>query len=154
MSRLLPAYSPAQGRAAIVWAVQDYASRGVTTATIAGGGVSAALQAAANEGLVPFRVLAMSSDSPRLPPAGRVGNDMLTSGLTVKLVHDGSIQGYTGYLATPYHVPYHDDPAYRGYPRESRAELIDQVKRLNRLGYQVAIPQANSQTSSSWPRIR
>ena len=103
---------------------------------------------------MPFRVVAMSYDSPRLPRPGLVGNDMLTSGLTVKLVYDGSIQGYTGYLTAPYHVPDHDDPAYRGYPRESRAELIDQVKRLNRLGYQVAIHQASSQTSSSWRRTR
>lgn len=139
VSRLVPAYTGEQIREAIQWAVRDYASSGVTTATIAGGGVSPALQAAVDAGAVPLRVDAMSYDSPKLPPARPVGSKTLRSGRTVKLVADGSIQGYTGYLSAPYHVPYHGDRAYRGYPRDSRDALTAQVKRLNRLGYQLAI---------------
>lgn len=139
VSRLIPAYTAAQNRAAIEWAVRDYASSGVTTVTIAGGGIGPALQAAADAGEVPLRVTVMSYDDPTLPPSTLVGSNKLRRGRTVKLVHDGSIQGYTGYLSAPYHVPYHDDRAYRGYPRESRTALIDRVKRLNRLGYQLAI---------------
>lgn len=139
VSRLLPGYTDEQIRSAIQWAVTDYTAHGVTTATIAGGGVSPALQAAAEAGLVPLRVTAMSYDSPTLPPARPTGSNTLRTGRTVKLVADGSIQGYTGYLTAPYHVPYHGDRAYRGYPRDSREALIAQVKRLNRLGYQLAI---------------
>ena len=42
-------------------------------------------------------------------------SDRLVMG-AVKLVADGSIQGYTGYLSQPYYTPYHGDPDYLGYP--------------------------------------
>ena len=58
---------------------------------------------------------------------------------TVKIVADGSIQGYTGYLSQPYHVPPGDDPSYRGYPRFSAAELASEVERLHAAGWQVAV---------------
>lgn len=57
----------------------------------------------------------------------------------VKIVADGSIQGYTGYLSEPYHKPYKGDAAYRGYPAVSRNKLFDQVAALHDLGYQLAI---------------
>ncbi|MCZ6782233.1 MAG: amidohydrolase [Proteobacteria bacterium] len=57
----------------------------------------------------------------------------------VKLVADGSIQGYTGYLSEPYHVPPGDDPGYRGYPRISRDELLESVPRYHAAGLQVAV---------------
>ncbi|HEM45919.1 MAG TPA: amidohydrolase, partial [Alphaproteobacteria bacterium] len=57
----------------------------------------------------------------------------------VKIIADGSIQGYTGYLREPYHVPPGDDPAYRGYPRIGREELIRLVGRLHAAGWQVAV---------------
>ena len=56
----------------------------------------------------------------------------------VKLIADGSIQGYTGYLTLPYHVPPADDPSYRGYPRIPRPELIERVERYHRAGLQIA----------------
>jgi hypothetical protein len=56
----------------------------------------------------------------------------------VKLIADGSIQGYTGYLSLPYHVPPADDPSYRGYPRIPRPELIERVERYHRAGLQIA----------------
>ncbi len=57
----------------------------------------------------------------------------------VKLIADGSIQGYTGYLSEPYHVPPGEDPSYRGYPRIRRDELIERVRRYHEAGYQIAI---------------
>ena len=57
----------------------------------------------------------------------------------VKLIADGSIQGYTGYLSRPYHVPPGDNPSYRGYPRIPRQELMSQVMRYHSSGLQVAV---------------
>jgi predicted amidohydrolase YtcJ len=57
----------------------------------------------------------------------------------VKLVADGSIQGYTAYLSEPYHVPPGDEAGYRGYPRISREALIESVARYHRAGMQVAV---------------
>jgi predicted amidohydrolase YtcJ len=56
-----------------------------------------------------------------------------------KLVADGSIQGYTGYLSQPYHVPPGDDPGFRGYPRIPRDELMARVAQLHEAGRQVAV---------------
>ncbi len=56
-----------------------------------------------------------------------------------KVVADGSIQAYTGYLSEPYHVPPGDDPTYRGYPRIEREDLIGRVKRLHDAGVQIAV---------------
>jgi predicted amidohydrolase YtcJ len=57
----------------------------------------------------------------------------------VKLIADGSIQGYTGYLSKPYHVPPGDEADFRGYPRIPRDELIEQVGRFHSAGLQVAV---------------
>jgi predicted amidohydrolase YtcJ len=57
----------------------------------------------------------------------------------VKLIADGSIQGYTGYLSRPYHVPPGDDRGYRGYPVIARDELIRRVGRHHARGLQVAV---------------
>ncbi len=57
----------------------------------------------------------------------------------VKLVADGSIQGYTAYLTHPYHKPYEGDSAYRGYPTMDQQTLNHTVSRLHRAGLQVAI---------------
>jgi predicted amidohydrolase YtcJ len=56
-----------------------------------------------------------------------------------KIIGDGSIQGYTGYLSEPYHVPPGDDPEYRGYPTIEREELIEVVSRYHVKGLQVAV---------------
>lgn len=68
---------------------------------------------------------------PRDDPWVRVG--------AVKLVADGSLQGYTGHLTLPYFVPAGDDPSERGYPRIPRDKLVAWVERLHRAGLQVAI---------------
>ncbi|MFT6276004.1 MAG: putative amidohydrolase YtcJ [Halioglobus sp.] len=58
---------------------------------------------------------------------------------TIKIVADGSIQGYTGYLTQPYHVPFKGDEEYRGYPIYPRDELVEIVGRVHKAGYQMAI---------------
>ena len=68
----------------------------------------------------------------------RYSSDMVVMG-PVKLVADGSIQGFTGYLSRPYHTPYHGDKDYRGYPSIPRDKLFQQVDALHRAGYQLAI---------------
>jgi len=57
----------------------------------------------------------------------------------VKLVTDGSIQGYTGYLSEPYHVPPGDDPSYRAYPVIPREQLFELVDRYHSAGLQLAM---------------
>jgi predicted amidohydrolase YtcJ len=57
----------------------------------------------------------------------------------IKLVADGSIQGYTGYLSEPYHVARDGDASYRGYPRLEREVLAARVARIHDAGRQMAI---------------
>jgi len=57
----------------------------------------------------------------------------------VKLIGDGSIQGYTAYLSKPYFKPPGNDANYRGYPRWPRGGLIEQVVQWHRSGRQIAV---------------
>jgi predicted amidohydrolase YtcJ len=65
-------------------------------------------------------------------------SDKLAMG-AVKIVADGSIQGFTAYLSAPYATPYHGDENYRGYPSIPREKLFAQVEALHRAGYQIAV---------------
>jgi predicted amidohydrolase YtcJ len=135
-------------------AVQDYIEDGVTTIVPAGGGRQSLLdhQAAIAHGLMPIRIVTMLSGSGGrggdsaegqsfAESAGLMsgfGNDRLKIA-AIKLVADGSLQGYTGYVTKPYHMPFKGDATYRGYPRGSREDLTATVVRLHRAGYQIAI---------------
>jgi predicted amidohydrolase YtcJ len=138
---LIPPPTAEQQMEAVKWAVSDYASNGVTTATIAGGGIPRAVERARQAGLLGLRVVAMLSLSGKAatgaPPAGLIGDERLKTGLTVKGMQDGSPQGFTAYFTQPYYTG--RDPSYRGYARRSREELTAWVKQMHRLGYQVAI---------------
>lgn len=57
----------------------------------------------------------------------------------VKIIADGSIQGFTGYLSEPYYVAYKGDMHYRGYPSVLREKLMEQVDGLYARRIQVAI---------------
>jgi predicted amidohydrolase YtcJ len=57
----------------------------------------------------------------------------------VKLIADGSIQGYTAYLRDPYYVPPDGDPGARGYPRYPKQELRARVASYRDAGLQIAI---------------
>ncbi len=121
-----------------------YLAAGVTTAQ---NGYADALQARglawlARLGLLPLRVVVWPSET--------LMDQLLAGELSfpesehfrlgaVKLIADGSIQAYTGYLSEPYFVPPGDDPDYRGYPRIARDELFEQVARYHAAGLQVAV---------------
>ncbi|QCJ44506.1 amidohydrolase [Bacillus sp. S3] len=147
VSKYIPVVSEEENLAAFKKAVQDYISKGITTSIIAGAGKQnlIELQNYQKQGLLPLRITAMGSGWGGVISPGELGgfvtgfgSDMLKLG-AVKMSHDGSIQGYTGYLSKPYHVPPGDDPNYRGYPAQSREELTKRVVELHKAGYQIAI---------------
>lgn len=131
----------------IEFASAEYASQGVTLAQSGATTQEAALglSLASHLGMIPFRLelwpmfdlwgeeLLQNPDS-----AQRYENDRLNIG-AVKIVADGSIQGYTGYLSKPYHHPFHGDEQYRGYPRVPRGQLFEWVEKFHAAGMQMAI---------------
>lgn len=148
VSRLIPPPTPEQQTAAFRWAVQDYVEDGVTTAVIAAGSRDSltSLRQAHEEGLLALRIITMMSrgNPDQLSAAesaglgSHFGNSRLKVG-AIKIVQDGSNQGYTGYFTEPYHTAFKGDTDYRGYPRRSRDDLTTMVKSLHREGYQIAI---------------
>jgi predicted amidohydrolase YtcJ len=127
-------------------ASRQYVRVGVTTAQngFAPKSQIATLAWLSRLGVIPIRLL--------IWPSHEVADEMLAGTFSfssydprwvrmgaVKLIADGSIQGYTGYLSRPYHVPPADDPGYCGYPRMSRDELLELVPRYHANGFQVAI---------------
>jgi len=148
VTRLIPPLDDDQRQDAVRWSVGDYVEEGVTTAVIAGGSESSMrdLQRAAANDILSLRIVMMgrkgSLDQRSLgeqgPFTSAAGDDRVRLG-AVKMVQDGSIQGYTGFLGEPYHVPFMGDRSYRGYPRQSRDELTAMVKSLHRNGLQIAI---------------
>ena len=148
ISRLIPPPTPEQTMEAYRWAVEDYVEDGVTTAVIAGGGRGslAGLQRARDAGILTFRIITMMSrGAPGQPSAAEAGG--MVSGFgdeylklgAIKIVQDGSNQGYTGYFTEPYHTPFKGDADYRGYQRRRREDLTTMVKELHETGYQIAI---------------
>lgn len=128
-------------------AAAEYLSVGVTTASAGGMPLSVAkllgLLSSLNQ--FPQRVALF-------PLFEEVGEDLLSGAVVldtlgdarvsvprVKIIADGSIQGYTGYLSEPYYRPFKGDAAYRGYPSVAREELFRQVAGLYERRIQVAI---------------
>jgi predicted amidohydrolase YtcJ len=128
-------------------AVREYAQVGVTTAQSGGTmeGMAKGLLYASKLGIVPQRLVlfAFETDFAEMIDAGEYDPaDYQTERVSmpaIKLVADGSIQGYTGYLSHPYHVPFKGDEEYRGYPAIPRETLIERVKTLHGQGFQLAI---------------
>ena len=124
---LLPTQTREQRIDDLAATTRDYAARGITTA------VDAALfsyddaellRTVQEQGRLAVRVhvnpfMSLDPDDPRLAFDGK---DVTIGG--VKLLADGSLQGYTGYLTKPYHTPYQGDPEWRGYPTHSRENLF------------------------------
>jgi predicted amidohydrolase YtcJ len=134
------------GLAILRYAAQEYPRRGVTTAQSGLSNVRLLqfLDWMAWLGQIPVRLV--------MWPDRRAGQAILDGEFeisdwdplrvrtgAVKLVADGSIQGYTGYLSQPYYVPPGDDPSYRGYPRIPREELLTLVGRFHGAGMQLAV---------------
>ncbi len=128
-------------------AAVDYLRQGVTTAQ--SGGVTPELAKGlslfSRFGVVPQRLVVLPFEtafsealaSGDYDPA-EYASERVYMG-PIKLVADGSIQGYTGYLSEPYHTPYHGDATYVGYPTIPREALFRQVAALHGAGHQLAI---------------
>ena len=143
VSRLIPSRSKEQTDQAVGWSSKHYVSKGVTTTVIAGAGKSkiSYLKRGLEKGLLDLRVVSMTSLSSAKSARqilADVDPDRLKAA-AVKILQDGSNQGYTGYFSRPYHTPYKGDPNYCGYPRRSREALVKMVKKAHRGGYQIAI---------------
>lgn len=128
-------------------AADEYARVGVTTAQSGAVNLQLAtgLNWASRLGMIPFR-LELWPLFDELGPQlldGSADPESLSSDRVrlgaIKIIADGSIQGFTGYLSEPYHVPFNGDPSYRGYPRVSREELVAAVQKYHEAGYQLAI---------------
>jgi predicted amidohydrolase YtcJ len=128
-------------------AAAEYASVGVTTAQ--SGAVNLQLATgllwASRLGMIPFRLELwplFDELGPQLLDGSvdraSLSNDRVRLG-AIKIIADGSIQGYTGYLSEPYHVPFHEDENYRGYPRVARDDLVDAAIKFHEAGFQLAI---------------
>jgi predicted amidohydrolase YtcJ len=148
VGRLLPPATEEERQEAIQAAVDIYVRQGVTTAVVTGGGRGSFvdLQKARDAGILGIRIVQMMSrGSPGVPTAAETAGIVSGFGDTrirlggIKIIQDGSNQGYTGYFTEPYHTPYHGDPDYRGYPRRSEQDLVVMVQELHRAGYQIAI---------------
>lgn len=128
-------------------AVREYAAVGVTTAQSGGTApmMAKGLNLFSKIGVIPQRLVLFAFDT-------EFGDELLNGEFkradyssdkvnmaAVKLVADGSIQGFTGYLSHPYHTPFHGDDQYRGYAAIPRENLIKRVADLHKAGYQIAI---------------
>lgn len=147
VQRLAMAYSVFDAVAMVKAASREYAQVGVTTAQSGGVDLQMAqgLVLAAKLGMIPLR-LELWPLHDKLGPKLLDGSVDAASLITervrlgpIKVIADGSIQGYTGYLTEPYHVPFHGDETYRGYARVPRDALFDAVRTYHQAGYQLAI---------------
>ncbi len=128
-------------------AAAEYLARGVTLAQ--SGGVDprmlSGLKLFKSIGLIPQRLelfpLGSEFNTATLQ-AALAGLDQsdpqLRQGI-VKLITDGSIQGYTGFLSEPYHQPYRGDASYRGFPTMPYESLASQVADWHAAGFQLAL---------------
>ncbi len=125
----------------------DYLSHGVTTAQMgyADERQMRMLYWASRLGLLELRLVLW----PTLETAGKLldgefsfetyDQEWLRVG-AAKLIADGSLQAYTGYLTRPYEkAPARLGRDYRGWPRMDRAQLTEAITRLHRAGWQVAV---------------
>ena len=128
-------------------ATAEYLQYGVTTAS-AGGmptAIVSLLGPMSNYNQMPLRVALFPffDEVGAGLLAGEITLDDFASGRVrvprVKIIADGSIQGFTGYLSQPYHRSHKGDADYRGYPAVPRDALFEQVAGLYRQRIQVAI---------------
>ncbi len=130
----------------IAHASDEYASAGITTAQsgLAPRFMVDGLYFASKLGRIPMRLevwadpeLGLQMARGEFDASGYQSDDFRLG--AVKIVHDGSIQGYTGYLSEPYHVPFKGDADYRGYPIMEREELAELVRELHEADLHIAI---------------
>jgi len=149
---IVPKYTNKDYVAAMKAGSDLYLSAGVTTAQEGWGDINQwnVLNKALKQGTLGVRVnfwpLAQGKAAekegqyPNIPSGTPVdNNNMLVLGAR-KLTADGSIQGYSGHLSTPYHVHNEDQPAdYRGKPSHDYKKLEKMVITMQKQGKQIAI---------------
>ena len=145
-------FSPMQGYQLITSAVAEYARMGVTS--VQNGAANKpgfnALRYGSKFNLIPMRIHVW-------PYYKTFGEELLSGQLqpekfktdkfdvnTLKIVADGSIQGYTGFLSKPYYVLPKDDQGkekldYVGFPTIKREELATIVMKAFQQGLHIAI---------------
>ena len=151
VSRYMPSLTLEQRLEGLALAAKQYLQMGVTSSYDAGvifprgdRTEMIAYQRAISQGILPIRVTMMvgvdfllgcGGDGPAFLTG--FGDSRLRVG-PAKIIVDGSIQGYTGWLSRPYHMPFKGDTAYRGYPVTSPDQLNPMVIKAHREGIQVA----------------
>jgi predicted amidohydrolase YtcJ len=138
----IPPFTKEQLMDAIVHAGKEYAQKGVTTANEGINAKAAKIleyEEVIKQGRMPIRTV-LWFDHSEVEEAHKLGSktNMLTIG-GAKVFQDGSLQGYTGYLTKPYHVPNSEGPDYRSYPTMKREKLIEIVKNVHDKGFQLMI---------------
>ncbi|MBW2369199.1 MAG: amidohydrolase [Deltaproteobacteria bacterium] len=150
--RLIPPWTREQMLQRLKHAVKTYAEKGLTTANSAGVAFDHLISfianmdeilAAADQGLLKIRLVINPAfvfgqeNLDRLFQV-EVGNhsDRLIMG-AVKMIQDGSIQGYTAYLSEPYHVQREGESDYCGYPTTTREKLAAGIDVNHNLGRQI-----------------
>ena len=146
--RHIPAPTEADWMEGIKAACAAYTAKGVTTAQdgFTATGDWGALKRAHELGLLRNRVQILPGVS-RMDINTHVSGTQLTADGKIslgaaKLLADGSLQCYTGYLSNPYHKVIYDlpdGPMWRGYPMEPEQQFIEKVVGLHRQGWQLAI---------------
>lgn len=143
---VLPQVGTDERLLAIRHAAREYAAQGVTTAQSGLTDEKTLLELAeiVKQERLSIRVLAWPGvEAARKIIAGKLKLEIsdpsrLKIG-AVKIIADGSIQGYTGYLSQPYHVTPPGKPGWRGYPAMPRQELADLAREFHDAGWQLAI---------------
>lgn len=139
-------FSPGDFVEMLEYASAEYAAMGVTTAQsgLTPKVVLDGLYYAWKLGRIPFRLevwvdheLGLAIADGDFDPGKYQADDFHLG--AVKIIQDGSIQGYTGYLSEPYHVPFEGDANYRGYPAMKREELAELVATLHKADLNIAI---------------
>jgi predicted amidohydrolase YtcJ len=147
---ILPKLTVEQRMALMEQGAQQYLKTGVTSLSDAGVafpgpmGVQDLLlyQKAVGNGSLAIRVNMMIYAQSLLKESPgfltEFGDERLKIG-PAKIIGDGSLQGYTGWLTRPYHTPFKGDKSYRGYPVTAPDQLNPLVSELHQAGYQIAI---------------
>ena len=152
VGRLIPALTMEQRLKGIALASSHYLRVGVASCSDAGvnfPGMGSnqeivAYQKAIQGGTLPLRITMMvgihfllgeKSENPAFLTG--FGDARLKIG-PAKIIVDGSIQGYTGWLSQPYHVPFKGDRSYCGYPVTPPEKLTPLVLAAHKAGFQIA----------------
>ncbi|MCV6620511.1 MAG: amidohydrolase [Cellvibrionaceae bacterium] len=129
------------------FASENYLQEGVTSAQVglASKKFITPISAFGKLGIYPQRVVMWPDlEAARAIQAGELSVNNIESDRVkvgaLKLITDGSIQGYTGFLGHPYHVPAEGkDDDYRGYPTMNKEELFASVAEFHKAGWQIAL---------------